>query len=332
MCEQGNTVTCIVQSLDEYDKTAKLELHENLTRVEIAYDKMFDLKYIYSLSKTLECDSFDIIFGSHAPIAPVIEGLAREFNKPWGVMLLDIPTDLMEIDSNRKAQWNYWFAILSHADTLIFNTHVARDEHFKYVGERYDDSNVIPYGINMMKEYDNLGINLTSDYVVSVCRLTPAKNCLQIPKAIFLMDKTIAYIAIGRDCGQLTEIKEYCDSHNIKFEHHENVSEAYKFNLIAHSAMLIYPQASEYIGGLSPFEAMYVGTPALVGDYKVLKQLYLDNSYYYDKTDEDLAKMITEIRNNRNHDKLLKSNEFVKEIASFEAMAKQMTNVFKKVT
>lgn len=333
-CEQGHTVTCVIQTVDEYDGENPIPLHENLTRIDVGFKEFFNPTLMKSkLMMTMANSKFDIAFGSHAPISPVVADIAKTYRLPWGIMLLDIPTDLMRENRNRMRQWLYWFEVLKYADVMIFNTYVARDEYEKFTGQYFSDEYVIPYAINMPKEYDNTGIDIKGDYVVSICRLSEIKNCLEIPVALSRLEKKPKYVAVGRDNGQLEKIRRWCKQSNIEFKHYEMVSEEEKFKLIKNSALLVYPQRSEYIGGLSPFEGMYCGKPVITRDYKVLKDLYHVNVTYYNNVD-DLAKEINYVMNRekiRLKPELEAANAYSKSFASFSNMGHKILNVIKKV-
>lgn len=336
-CENGHMVTSVVQNLDEYDKENPITPHKNLTQINVSYDELFDEQVMVDklMPHILE-NKYNIIFGSHAPIAPLVRYLGNTYKIPWGVMLLDIPTHLMKYQRFRMKQWSSWFNVMKYADAIIFNTHTARDEYNRYTGQWFSDEYIIPYAINMPKEYDLAGIDIKGDYVISVCRLTPFKNCRIIPEALKYLDNPKKYVAVGRiaNPAEFNTIKENCKKYGIEFIHYPKISEKEKFELIKNSSMLIYPQNTEYIGGLSPFEAMYCGKPVIVKDLKILKDLYEYNTEYFDGYPVDLAQKIAFMQNlklNSIKDHLISANKYAKVIASFEVMANRMLKVFEKV-
>lgn len=334
-CNQGHTVTCVAQTADEYDKENRIPSHENL---DLRFKKLpFD--NIDSLAPELifelQDKKFDIVFGSHTPISPLVKRLGEMMRVPWGIMLLDIPSDLMEQDVLRMRNWLYFFDILKFAPTLIFNTETARDEYFKFTKQFFPDKHVVPYATHMPEKFDMAGKDIKGDYVVSVCRLTPVKNCNLIPRALSLLDRKLGYVAIGRDRGDLSVIKDICEKNNIEFKHFEDVSEEEKFELIKNSSMLIYPQNTAYIGGLSPFEGMYAGKPVLTLDFKVLQDLYKNNVFYTKNDALEMAESIAFINSlnpKLKADIVEKANQYAKKTASFENMAGGMLKIFKEVT
>jgi glycosyltransferase involved in cell wall biosynthesis len=335
-CELGNTVTCIIQTLDDYDKENPLPEHEDLKVIRIPYAAFTTpLVFEKTVLPKIRDDKYDIVFGSHTPVSPIAQALANMYKIPYGIMILDIPTDLMRNERWRMMQWEFWFPILKTANTIIFNTHVARDEYEKYTHQYFPDDFVIPYGTNFPEKHRKSGKDIKGDYVISVCRLTKLKNCSLIPKALSHLSSIKKYVAIGRDCGELKEIKELCDKHVIEFEHYSEISEDKKYELIRDSAMMIYPQSTEYIGGLAPFEAMWVNKPVLVPNLKVLRELYSNFPIYFDNNDElDLAESISFIyalRESIKYKLVHNADMYAESVASYDKMAKDMLKIMEKV-
>lgn len=336
MCEQGHEVICVVQQLDEYDKDNPIKEHENLTRINVDYDTMFNPSKMLSIINDADLNigvSVDVIFGSHAPVTPVLHSLSKFYNIPWGVMLLDIPTDLIEKETLRKEQWTYWFKFMKHAKEVVFNTFVARDEYEKFMKIKYSNDNVITYATTVPEKYKLSGIDIKGDYIVSACRLTPVKNISMITQALALVDRPIKQLVIGRDRGDLHRIQKTAKDNNILVYYLEMATEQQKHEYIKNSLCLVYPQQTEYIGGLSPWEGMMIGKPVICTDYKVLKDLFKDNVEYFDRNSvQALADKITEIYDNKyDEKKLIKSSSYAYKDATFETMAKKLISVFKKM-
>lgn len=332
----GNEVVAVVQDIDEYDKENPVELHENLKRINIDYNKYFNPEEVKRiLMEEMTVNRPDVIIGSHTPISPVVAELARTYSIPWGIMLLDIPTDAMMTDRNRMRSWLYWFDVMKFADTMFFNTHIARDEYLKYTNQWFPDENIIPAGTEMPEEYEGAGIEIEGDYVVSISRLTPAKNCKMIAAALSLLKKDLKYVCIGRDRGELPLIRNICKNYGVEFEHKENITQKEKFELIKNSAMVIYPQNTEYIAGLSPWEGMFIGKPTLVADMRIFKDLYKEHPIYFEQmTPESLAQKMAFVRSLRKEhlkDKLVKGVEYAKETANYDNIAKDMLKVISKI-
>ena len=334
-CKEGHEVTCVVQESDEYDKEHPVEMHENLTRINVPMEYFFNsTKMKSALLPQITLNSYDIVFGSHAPVSQSVKDIAAIFKAPWGVMLLDIPHDLMVTDRNRLLQWMYWFETLKYATTIIFNTKVARDVYFEYTKQFFGDDNIITYATAFKEKYKNAGKDVDENYVLSICRLTPMKAVSSITRALALLKNPPTQMVIGRDRGDLKNILSTAKKHGIKVLYKETVSEEEKYELIKRASMLIYPQETKFIGGLSPWEGMFVGKQTIVKDYKVLRELYGDNVHYVNTMDDkSLADKILEIQNYKkeyllNPDEF---SEFAEQEASFKTMASKMLKIFKEM-
>jgi len=251
ICELGNDVTCVVQQVDEYDKDNPIKLHPRLSRINVDYNIMFNpllLELELKKNKLLGDNIvYDIIYASHAPTSIVINYLGRKYRTPWGVMLLDIPTNLIQEQRPRALQWQQWFEQMKYANSITFNTFVARDEYYKYTNQWFSNDNVITYAVNVPEKFHKSGIDIKGDYVISAFRLTKDKNASMITKALALLDYPIKQVVIGRDNGDLKNILTIGKENNVEIIYKNMVSEEEKYELIKNSSCLIYPQLSDYI-------------------------------------------------------------------------------------
>ena len=332
LCEQGHEVTAVVQSLDEYDKENPIPLHKNLKRINIEYGKYFKPKYVFNrLLMDMQTNKYDFLFGSHTPVSPVLETLSRTYKLPWGIMILDVPTHTMKTQRNRMKLWAKWFDTLKFADLIVFNNTIARNEYYNYTRHWFPDENIIHYGADMPKEYKESGLDIDGDYVLSICRLHPFKNCRLIPLALSLLKTKLKYVAVGRDTGELNLIKAICEKNNIPFEHKGVVTEKEKWELIKNCKMYIYPQNNKYIAGQATLEAMWAGKPVLAGNYDILKELYNDYPFYFDANSvTSLVEQITlingiESKCTRDNRKLGVTHAYEK--ANFNQMGKKLSKV-----
>lgn len=93
------------------------------------------------------------------------------------------------------------------------------------------------------------------------------------------------------------EIKEIIENYQDKMKLVSNASNQEVFEIIAHSQILISPSLYEGFG-LSPLEAMYLGTPAIISDIPVYKEIYRDFpvTFFHVGDAKDLACHIKEHR------------------------------------
>lgn len=334
-CRKGHEVVCVVQQLDEYDSENPVPEHENLTRVNVDHDVMFspyDLKKELS-ERGLFNSSYDLLFGAHAPNAPALSEFSEELGVPWGVMVLDILTDLFTVQPYRRIQWSYWLSKMSTAKQVVFNTFIARDEYERFTGVFYPDTNVVTYATNVPKKHHMSGSLIRGDYVVSACRLTNVKNVSMITKALASLGAPIKQVVIGRDRGDLNNILTIAREGNIEVTHKSLVSEEEKLSLIKNSLCLVYPQRTPYLAGLSPWESMMIGKPTICPDYKVSRDLYKDYVDYFNPNSvNSLALKIYNIFDNEYDLKRLEeASEYASVEASFDTMSDGLLRIMKSI-
>jgi glycosyltransferase involved in cell wall biosynthesis len=333
--KQGHEVTAIVRNDDSYHDD--VEKTDSLTVYSVPSHLFFNFPSLAAfINDHIKDGKYDLVFGSHIPCVEMTKAVADYINVPWGFMILDIPSDLMAEDKNRMSNWYNYFWLLRDAKEVVFNTGVARQEFFRYTNRMVSDDNLFPYATAFRSNYKNYRGERRNE-IISVCRLTELKNCILIPKALSLLKNPPKYVCIGRDNGQLSIIRDMCAENGIVFEYLDNVTEEEKYRRISEASALVYPQKTEYIGGLSPFEAMYVGTPALVPDLKVLRDLYGDAafSYFENNNEVDLASKIsfvTNLKRNKHIDSWLSvASAYAEHEASFDKMAESILVVMEKI-
>lgn len=288
IAKQGHEITVFVLKKDFFDNTCKIKMEDNIEVIELDESDFFDDdKFMKTYIDKIKNADFDVIFGVTIIITQMVHYLGRKLNIPKIMMLLDIPIHLIEKQKERKKGWEICKPLLLNMDNIIFNTIIARDEFSKMFGKNFPEKNILTYPTYLPKKYYKSGIDIDGDYVISVCRLNSEKNCLIIPYALSKLKVLNKYVAIGKDGGQLNKIKKTCKQFNIEFIHYSNITDDKKFELIKNSSILIYPQNTEYIGGLPPFEGMFVGKPVITTDFPVLKNLYGNKCSYFKNNNID---------------------------------------------
>ena len=285
LCEHGHTVTCFVQDYEKYDDSSSPELHKNLTVHEIPYEEIlnpgrFKDKHIDKIPKDI-----DIVFTTDIYTTKISAYLGTQLKVPWTVMVIDVPTDILHADRTRRLLFQQFFEILKHCPAVFFILKVSRDEFYNFTGHMFPDDHVVPYAIPLPEKYYLSGVDIKGDYVISVCRLTSIKNCKIIPQALGTLDTIKKYVCVGTDKGALKEIEYHCKKNDIELIRYENISQEKKFELIRDSSMLIYPQITPYIGGLSPFEAMHVGKFAVIPKTKSMMEQCEEHAMYFTNND-----------------------------------------------
>jgi glycosyltransferase involved in cell wall biosynthesis len=333
--EQGHEVIGIIQNKFGYNPEIKHK-DDNVRFLQITPEMAATGEtFLKIIEKVYEKEKPDFVFCSHYPNVPIITELKHRTGCIAGAMILDVPSDLIKKDEKRQKMWKLLKTCLLNLDLVIVNTEIAREELSKILEKELPKENMILYGIGLPEKYENSGIDKKGDYVISVCRINRIKNCILIPQALSYLDLKLKYIAVGADENEeVSIVKDLCERYGIEFEHRAQITDNEKFELIKNSSMLIYPQNSEYIGGLSPFEAMWCGKPAIVPDLQIYNSLYLDNAYYFDNNNaKDLANKIGLVHTYKRgvfKAELLDAHDYVKDNLSYATMAKKLIERMEK--
>lgn len=326
----GHTVTAVVKKYDEYDDKNKVEPLEGVTVLEVDDNAYFRPETVYEMIKD---NKYDIVYGSHIIACVSVKYVADKMNIPYGIQVLDVPVDLMKQDERRMNNWNIYFKVLKDCKTMTFITGKARDDWKVYTGQYYDDTHVIHYAMHIPEEYRLSGLYKDDNYVVSFCRVCPMKNISQATKSLVQLPKLkMKQIVVGKSQGDVEPIMYIANKYGLKAVHASQVTEIQKFELIKNATAMVYPQNTEFIGGLAPFESMFIGTPVVCYDYDILKSLYADNAFYADKDVPDsytheLAYILT-VDKAFIKDKLVAASEHASN-NTFKNMAKKLDNVLR---
>ena len=328
-----NDITVVVKKYDEYDDGNRVEPIDRVTVVEVENEAFFHPFMIDDFIEKKNMKKFDVVYGSHIIACVPVASIGKIYNIPYGMQVLDVPMDLMKQEPTRMNNWKLYRSVLKDVSSMTFITKKARDDWYLFTGKKYPDSNIITYAAIIDDKYEKTGIEVKGNYVVSACRLTPIKNINMITRALTLIDRPIKQVVIGRDRGDKLTIENIAKENNIEVIFKNSIPEDEKAQLIRDSLCVVYPQQTEYIGGLNPWEGMMIGKPVLCTDYDILKDLYENGVTYFDKTSaEALADEITKIYDNEyDKDRLREISDFAYYKACYENMAVRILDVFDKM-
>ena len=336
----GHTITVFTQSVDDYDTNLTIKLEKGITDYTIPFNDFHKINFFEKHYNKINKQKFDIVMGSHAPSSGVVQKIKNELNIPGVIMVLDIPTDFMSPFSQdmreklRWESWQKWFPLLKDMDMLIFNTTIAREEFKRYTGIKYPKENVIFYAVNT-KNFDYIEKNhsdyiIKDKYVLTSCRLNKLKRNKIVIQALHILEKKygkkLKYLAMGRADGDLNNLINGAKKLKVDFVYKGLIPEYGKCVLIRNCQALIYAQTTKYIGGLSPFEALYAGKKAFVSNVPVLHELYSDSAYYFEpENPEDLADQLNKYLDKKDSKKEIeKRKQRTIEYASYDVMAKKI--------
>jgi glycosyltransferase involved in cell wall biosynthesis len=180
-------------------------------------------------------------------------------------------------------------AVLSSADVLTTNTHFVV-EQFKRFWE-YDRAIIVGQPVQFDPDLDGFRTRQRRNVAVIVGRLAdPLKNTDLALRALSLMKKPpdLAMVWVGK-----AKHKPRSWFRRFRIEHHIEIPAADLGHLVKTSRMLLAPSLFEGLG-LPPIEALAVGTPAIVSDIPVKREVFAGTPMRFHKPDDpaDLANAI----------------------------------------
>jgi glycosyltransferase involved in cell wall biosynthesis len=278
----------------------------------------------------------DIIFGLDQSVAPFALSAKHHIKKPTLCMFLDFPKHV--IDEGSPVNWNpdyakryyHWLSCGLSLDSVIFNNKVACDEIKRRENK---ETELVWYPLCNLNYIEQITkkVDLEDPYVVSCHRFIAYKGTEFLVKALYGID--VKYKAISVSGNLEKQIEAHARSVlEDNFEYFPRAEEKLKLKLIANALLLCYPQITNWVGGLSPLEAMALRTPVVCFDYPVLRELYEDCAVYAKPEDiDDLqVKLITVLNDDYDMSIVDKAEARIAEHFTPDKMAERLTKVFEK--
>jgi glycosyltransferase involved in cell wall biosynthesis len=178
---------------------------------------------------------------------------------------------------------------LASADALTTNTHFVVDQFGRYWD--YSGAIVVGQPVQFDPDLDGFRTRQRRRIAVIVGRLAdPMKNTDLALRALSLLKRPpdLAMVWVGK-----TKHKPRSWFRRFRIEHHVEIPAADLAQLVKTSRMLLAPSLFEGLG-LPPIEALAVGTPAVVSDIPVKREVFAGTPMrFHDPHDPaDLAKAI----------------------------------------
>lgn len=279
MAELGHKVFLIFNPNNTLFDVGKLPEHENLVLIPIqgyGYDNRM-LKALYEKEM-----GFDAVLGMDQSVSPLVALFKSEYPDVYSAcMFLDYPVHV--VDDRASSSYNfeysqrfyYWLNATLDIDKTIFNNQVAVEKYYK----RYKrEAALVWYCIQEDDALSYVDAN-KEDYVVACNRLIGYKGTDYLIDALYRTDLSYQHIAISGDLR--SRFIARCNSLLLnRYELHDRCAEEEKMQIIANAKIFVYPQITEWIGGLGIIEAWSVNTPGVCFDYPVLREIYGDAVLY----------------------------------------------------
>jgi len=282
--ELGHKVYLLCNVQRKLFDVGELPSHPNLIILDIPAEK-----YNY---KELEInDEIDVVLGMDQSVCPFVADYKRITHKKAFCIFLDLPIhcidgkDPVNYNFEYAQRYYYWLTCGLELDSIIFNNSVAVEE-FKRLYNR--DSKLVWYPV-VDDDYLNLYIVNKSDYVVGCNRLVPYKGTSLLVDALRRLPYRYKHISVSGDIKKFVQVTSQILGKD-RFSLIYQASEQDKMQIIADAYLIVYPQITEWVGGMSILEGMSVKTPGVCFDYSVLRELYDDCVLYVRK------KSVTDMR------------------------------------
>lgn len=180
-------------------------------------------------------------------------------------------------------------AVLSTADVLTTNTHFVVDQFRRFWD--YDRAVVVGQPVQFDPDLEGFRTRQRRNRAVVVGRLAdPLKNTDLALRALSLMKKPpdLAMVWVGK-----AKHKPHSWFRRFRIEHHVEIPAADLARLVKTSRLLLAPSLFEGLG-LPPIEALAVGTPAIVSDIPVKREVFAGTPMRFHKPNDpaDLAKAV----------------------------------------
>lgn len=281
---------------------------------------------------------FDCVFGMDQSVSPIVAEYKNRAKTKAFCMFLDFPVHV--IDGQDKFNYNfgysqrfyYWVQCALELDGVVFNNNVAVEEFYK----RYKrEAHLVWYPVISNYTYDDFSADGPSkDYIIGCHRLIPYKGTDYLIKAIMRSKYTYKQIFVSGDKDHMAALnglaKDAIDRGS-ELEFKQAASEKDKMSLLYNARLVVYPQITEWIGGMSILEGMSVQTPGVCFDYPVLKELYGDCALYaVPKSIGDLREKISQLYNDQDllGELSKKGHERFQKYFTVDVMADNLTKVF----
>lgn len=273
----GHKVHILCNDLNKLFDVGSIEEHENL----IVYNEPYSQ---YRYKELYIEDKIDVCFGMDQSVAPFVAEYKLYTNVPSYCMFLDFPihvidsVDTLTYNFDYAQRYYYWISCALQLDGVIFNNAVAVEEFRR----RYKrDAHLVWYAISNDDALDKLSVTQPSkDFFVGCNRLILYKGTDYTIKALKKLPYRYKHIFVSGDENHLNMLKSLCEEIDNEIIFYNKLGENEKMQMIYNARLLVYPQVTDWIGGLSIIEGWSVKTPGVCFDFPVLREIYGDAVLY----------------------------------------------------
>ncbi len=274
--KMGHCVYLLCNKKNRLFDSGKTEEHKNLITIDLPFQE-----YRYE-HLTLDHKP-DVCIGMDQSVSPFVAEYRDRARVPSYCMFLDLPIhvidgkDAVNYNPTYSQRYYYWINCALELDGVIFNNSVAVDE-FKRRYKR--KAHLVFYSVSQDNALDNFDYSPSKDYVFGCNRIISYKRTDLALQAIRRTDYAYKHSFVSGDKVEMEKTYAIANASPNKFMFYEKASEDRKMELFYNAKLTVYPQMTEWIGGLSILESWSVKTPGVCFDYPVLRELYADCVLY----------------------------------------------------
>lgn len=281
-------------------KVTFLTHREDLLGVKHKNLKIIDIK---NPVRPEDVDGHDVCIGFDQSVVPVISSYKMKNKCKAYCFFLDFPMDVVGSVSNTSYNLNYaqrffYWLNLSLGLDGVFCTNTSFLEKYKECYNR--EAVLIDFAVDC-DVFDINRENLLKNFVSGCCRIFSWKKIDLVLKALRPIGINYKHIYRSGDKNEIRKVIGFSKEIKGSADFYENVSDENKMKILANSALLVHAQTSPWFGSLAPIEAGVAGTPSIVFDLQVNRDLYEDSVIYTEKNNiGKLRKEIADLYNDKN--------------------------------
>jgi glycosyltransferase involved in cell wall biosynthesis len=271
-------------------------------------------------------------------VVPLVAEYKNRFHIPAFNIFLDLPVHVIDVNSQDSFNYNYqysqrfyyWLHCAMNIDSTIWISYVSGEEWRKRYKRDYE---VFDYPISYDNYYDEVNESKTEDYVFGCHRVIRYKGSELLALAMTRTPYSFKHSFVSGNDQCIKEYKEFLAPIADRVELIEAAGEKQKMELYYHAKMVVYPQVTEWVSGLSILEGFSVKTAGICFDYPILRECYEDVAIYVKpRSYGELRKAIMRLWNDdsERQERATKGYELYKRRFTNQAGAEQLIKIMEK--
>lgn len=294
IAKKGHKVYLLKNPVSTLFEIGKLGSNPNLICIEVPANQ-------YSIDMLQIEDKIDVCLGMDQSVSPFVAEYRSRMGVPSLCLFLDLPVHVIDVNNQDQFNYNYqysqrfyyWLNCALNFDSTIWISYVSGEEWRKRYKRDYE---VIDYPVSYDHYYNETVADKTEDYVFGCHRVVRYKGSELLALAMLKTPYKFKHSFVSGDEQLINEYKQYLAPMSDRTELIKASSEKRKMELYYNARMVVYPQVTEWVSGLSLIEGFSVKTAGVCFDYPILRECYEDVAIYVKpRSFGELRKAITHL-------------------------------------